>query len=88
MPSSNYMEIYFLKNFFLPYLATPINPDPTRSMVAGSGTGTGVTAVARGGENVVAGQSRLSGMAYPTPAKENLMRPRLSLKCHRVYYLQ
>src|SRR4030042_4976828 len=31
--------IYFLKNFFLPYPASPINPEPRRSMVAGSGTG-------------------------------------------------
>jgi len=38
-PSSNYIEIYFLKNFFLPYPARPINPDPRSSMVAGSGTG-------------------------------------------------
>jgi hypothetical protein len=34
-----YIEIYFLKNFFLPYPASPINPDPRRSMVEGSGTG-------------------------------------------------
>ena len=30
---------YFLKNFLLPYPATPSNPEPRRSMVAGSGTG-------------------------------------------------
>jgi hypothetical protein len=30
--------IYFLKNFFLPYPANPIKPEPRRSMVAGSGT--------------------------------------------------
>jgi len=33
--------IHFLKNFFLPYPARPINPDPRRSMVAGSGTAAG-----------------------------------------------
>ncbi len=32
------LSIYFLNNFFLPYPASPINPDPRRSMVAGSGT--------------------------------------------------
>ncbi len=37
---SNYIAIYFLKNFFLPYPASPIKLDPRRSMVAGSGTGT------------------------------------------------
>jgi hypothetical protein len=37
-PSSNFIENYFLKNFFLPYPASPINPEPRRSMVAGSGT--------------------------------------------------
>ena len=29
----------FLNNFFLPYPASPTRPDPRRSMVAGSGTG-------------------------------------------------
>jgi hypothetical protein len=33
----NSILIYFLKNF-LPYPASPINPKPRRSMVAGSGT--------------------------------------------------
>jgi hypothetical protein len=38
-PSSNYLLIHLLKNFFLPYPASPINPEPRRSMVEGSGTG-------------------------------------------------
>ena len=29
---------YFLKNFLLPYPANPIRPEPSRSMVEGSGT--------------------------------------------------
>jgi hypothetical protein len=33
-----HFRIYFLKNFFLPKLARPIKPEPTSSMVAGSGT--------------------------------------------------
>ena len=41
-PSSNFIRIYFLKNFFLPYPASPINPEPRRSIVAGSGTGGGI----------------------------------------------
>jgi hypothetical protein len=32
--SSYFIEIYFLKNFFLPYPASPINPEPRRSKVA------------------------------------------------------
>jgi len=31
---------YFFRNFFLPYPASPTNPRPRRSMVAGSGKGT------------------------------------------------
>jgi len=34
----NSILIYFLKNFFLPYPASPSNPEPRRSKVAGSGT--------------------------------------------------
>jgi hypothetical protein len=37
-PFSSYIVIYFLKNFFLPYPASPSNPEPRRSIVAGSGT--------------------------------------------------
>jgi hypothetical protein len=37
-------SIYFL-NFFLANPANPINPDPKRSMVAGSGTGPGASTV-------------------------------------------
>jgi hypothetical protein len=36
--SLNQIKIYFLKNFFLPYPASPINPEPRRSIVEGSGT--------------------------------------------------
>jgi len=38
-----YILIYFLKNFFLPYPASPSNPEPRRSMVVGSGTGAEVS---------------------------------------------
>jgi hypothetical protein len=33
-PFLNQILIYFLKNFFLPYPASPIKPEPRRSMVA------------------------------------------------------
>jgi hypothetical protein len=37
-PYLNNFEIYILKNFFLPYPASPINPEVRRSILAGSGT--------------------------------------------------
>jgi len=33
--SLNLVLIYFLKNFFLPYPARPINPEPRRSIAVG-----------------------------------------------------
>jgi len=39
MLSDRAITLYFLKNFFLPSPARPIKPVPSRSMVAGSGTG-------------------------------------------------
>jgi hypothetical protein len=33
-------RIYFFKNFFLPYPANPINPEPRSNIVAGSGVQT------------------------------------------------
>ena len=36
LSSSKWIEIYFLKNFFLPYPARPIKPEPRRSIAAGS----------------------------------------------------
>jgi len=32
------MIVCYLKNFFLPYTAKPIKPEPKRIMLAGSGT--------------------------------------------------
>ncbi len=37
--SEDKILVYFLKNFFLPYAANPMNPEPRSSMVVGSGTG-------------------------------------------------
>ena len=38
-PLSNWIWIYFLENFFLPYPASPSKPTPKRSMAVGSETG-------------------------------------------------
>jgi hypothetical protein len=35
----NCIWIYLLKSFFLAYPASPINPEPRRNIVAGSGMG-------------------------------------------------
>jgi len=39
--SSNSLLVYLLKNFLLPYPASPINPEPRRSMIEDSGTAAG-----------------------------------------------
>jgi hypothetical protein len=70
----NWMSIYFLMNFFLPYPNSPSKPEPRRSMVAGSGTtvGSGIVVVSNTG---IIGVSKETGKAVTGGSGVEATRP-------------